>query len=196
MPRTPLGSVPQDDSRTALFAYFAARLEGVPVAEFASFFKELGITVGPAAAMRAMRPLRRQSPHKRLPGRPTAAGGSSQGPSVFREWLLIEELRLDLEVAFVQFPGDCGRQSDLIEALRTIPGVRQLVELQQDRTVVALLLFSGSEQRTDLRSRLEEIAPRFFWDDVIFETHEPARQAWRELARRAAQVERYTANRA
>lgn len=193
MPRTPLGLVPQDESRTALFAYFAARLEGVPVAEFEAFFEELGITVGAAAAMRAMRRLRRQSPYKALPGRAPATGMRPHEAATFRDWLLIEELRLDLEVAMVTFPGDGARQTELINALQNVPGVRQLFELQHDRTVCALLLFAGSQHRRDLRSRLEEMAPHLLWDDVIFETHEPALHAWRELARRAAEVEHYAA---
>jgi hypothetical protein len=67
--------------------------------------------------------------------------------------------------------------------------VRHLIDTSHTRDVVAFVVFDGSRERRDLRARLEELAERMIWEDILHETHEPAVQTWRHLARVAAASE-------
>lgn len=107
----------------------------------------------------------------------------------FREWLLIDELRLSLEVALVRFPGAGSRQGELLAGLAATVGVRHVVETGHRRDVYAFVVFDGVQQRRELRARLEEFTKALEWDDVLFETHEPSIEMWRDLAHRAAETE-------
>jgi hypothetical protein len=162
---------------------------------FDAFFDELGLAVRQAGALRAQRPLRHHPERKRRAGRNTRvrSPAAPQPDATFREWLLIDELKLDLEVALVRFPGDGTRQTDLMAALCQVAGVRQIVETQRDRDIWAFVVFDGARRRRDLRARLEELAPRLQWDDVLFETQEPTRLLWRDLAVRTAAREQLLA---
>src|SRR2546423_544042 len=75
-----------------------------------------------AGALRAMRPYKSQPPAKQRAGRHTRDRGSATSAerAVFREWLLIAEAKLDLEVALLRFPGDGSHQADLLAALRRV----------------------------------------------------------------------------
>jgi hypothetical protein len=196
MARTPRGTLPQPQARTALFAYFAARLEGVPTGDYDTFFNDLKLAVRQAGALRAMRPLKYQPPAKQRAGRHTKdrRSAATAERAVFRDWLLIEEAKLDLEVALVRFPGDGSAQAELLAALRRVAGVRHIIETQRQRDLLALVVFQGVQRRRELRARLEEIAPRIEWDDVLFETQEPTRLLWKDLARRAAVEEELSAD--
>jgi hypothetical protein len=191
MARTPLGARPQPHTRTALFSYIAARLSGVPATGFDNFFETLGVAVRSDGAQRAARRVRHQPALKRRAGRATADRDTPTPAEqvAFREWLLIDERRLDLELALVTFPGDGRHQGGLIRALAGTAGVRQVIETAHKRDVIAIVVFSGPEQRRELQASLEELAERRIWDDILFETHEPAINTWRALSRRAAEEE-------
>jgi hypothetical protein len=195
VPRTPLGDRRQSEARSALYGYFAARLNGIPTHTFDDFFEELGLAVRQAGALRAQRPFKHHPPRKRRAGRNTheRSPAASQPDAAFREWLLIDELKLDLEVALVRIPGDGTKQTDLIGSLSRVAGVRHIVETQRDRDVWAFVVFDGARRRRELRAQLEELAPRLQWDDVLFETQAPMRLLWRDLAVRAAARERLLA---
>jgi len=187
MARTPLGPHPQPATRTALFAYFAARLASVPVRGFGEFFDRLGLVVGADGAQRAAAAVRYRSPWKRRAGRRGRA--PSEPPSVppaFREWLLIDELRLDLDLHLVRFPGRGSRQTELLRTLRQLAGVRQVMETADDRAIFAVVITAGAGARRDLRARLEEVTDRMYWHEILFETHEPTMGTWEALAREAA----------
>lgn len=189
MARTPVGTQPQPLTRTALYAYFAAQLAGIPIRSFNDLFDRWGLAIRQDGATRAASLRKQQSPTKVAPGRRPARRQTPRLDPVFREWLLIDEPRLGLELALLTFPGDGRRQTDLLEALRQTAGVRQIIETARKRDVVAIVLFAGPRERRDLRARLEEISHQIIWDDVISETHEPAPHTWRALALTAAAEE-------
>lgn len=188
MARTPVGKVNKDESRTALYAYIAARLYGVRTADQDRFFHDaLRVLVGQKSAARAATRARGSSRSRRT-AEPTAAQrGKRKRP--FRDWLLVDENQLGFELAVVRFRGGGRRQRELVRALKKLVGVRQIIETEESGDVLAILMFAGLEQRRDLRARLEELSDRFFWENVLSETHEPALGTWRELARRTAEAE-------
>lgn len=186
MARTPLGVRPQPETQAALFAYFAARLSGIPAEGFDAFFQGLGLAVRRNGALRAMRPLRYQPPGKGLPGRKPSRPRRAGRRAGFRDWILIDESAVDVETALIRFPGTGARQTDLISALRTAVGVRQVFETAHKRDVYAMVLFRGRQERRRLRARLEELAEKIVWDDVLWETHESAIATWCDLARGSA----------
>jgi hypothetical protein len=176
-----------------LFAYFAARLTGIPTHGFDAVFNSWGLAVRQDGAVRAASEAKHRSTAKQRPGR---KGASSRAPtttattiSAFREWLLIDELKLGLEVAIVTFPGDGAQQVELLNALRQTAGVRHIIETQRDRSIMAIVVFADAEHRRHLRAQFEELAERLYWDDVLYETQEPSILMWRDLAHRAATVE-------
>ncbi len=188
MPRTPVGKVNKDVSRTALYAYIAARLHGVRTADQDRFFREgLRVLVGQKSAARAATRTRGSS-RSTEGGERTATRRARRKPP-FRDWVLVDENRLGFELAVVRFPGQGGRQKELVKALKKVVGVRQIIETEESGDVLAILIFAGLEQRRDLRARLEELSERFFWENVLSETHEPALVTWQELARTAADAE-------
>ena len=195
--RTAVGTRPQRESRTALYAYFAARLAGIPSHAFDAYFKGLGLRVRSDGAKRACRGLKYVPPTKRRAGRSTAkrVGAVELDQAVFRDWLLVHELRLDLEVALVKFPGIGAHQGNLIRVLGQVAGVRHIIETAHVRDVFAIVVFSGPRERRELQARLEEVGERREWDDVLFETQEPTSRMWEDLARRAAATEDLLADR-
>jgi plasmid stabilization system protein ParE len=137
--------------------------------------------------MRAMRPHRHQSPDKERACRKSETIEIRSGQrATFREWLLIDELALGLEVALVRFPGTGSRQHELLEGLERTPGVRHIIDRAHARDVYAVVLFQGARGRRELRARLEELAEAFFWDDVLWESQLPAIASWLSLAKESA----------
>jgi hypothetical protein len=190
MARTARGILRQAESRTALFAYFAARMAGYVTHAFDDIFRTWGLPIRGDSALRAASRSKWHPPTKSRPGRKAAAGATQpEQAASFREWLLVDELRLDLEVALIQFPGRGSRQGDLLDGLRRTAGVRHIIETSRTRDVYAFAVFGGPQGRRELRARLEELATEMTWDDVLWETQEPAVETWRALARDAAEAE-------
>lgn len=188
MARTPVGKVNKDVSRTALYAYIAARLHGVRTADQDQFFRtQLGVLVGQKSAARAATRVRGSSRSGEGRGRPAKRGRRRK--HVLRDWLLVDENELGLELALVRFPGSGRRQKELVEALGKLVGVRQIIETERSGDVLAIVMFSGLDVRRDLRARLEELSDRLFWDNVLSESHQPALATWRALATKAAVAE-------
>jgi hypothetical protein len=156
----------------------------------------MGVLVRKDGALRAGSAAKLHPEGKRRPGRATdtsTTASSARSGNIFREWLLIDEQRLDLDVGLVRFTGSGRRQSELLTALRHLPGIRQVIETAYKRDVLAITVTAGAAQRRNLRARLEELATELYWDEVVFETHEPAVDTWRELARQAAADEQLLA---
>jgi hypothetical protein len=188
MARTPLGTKPQSQTRTALFAYVAAQLAGIPIRAFDETFRAWGLAVRQDGASGAASLVKEQPLAKRRRGRQPSRRTAVLDAAV-RDWLLIDELRLGIELAILRFPGDGTPQADLIRRLRATPGVRQLLETAHKRDVVAIVLFSGARGRQEVRAQVDEIAERVIWDDVLSETWDPAARTWRALALAAAAEE-------
>jgi hypothetical protein len=186
--RTTLGTRRQDTSRTALFAYVAAQLAGLSTGQINETFRSWGLAITQDSATRAASAARVPSTKQR-PGRRPSRVAARKSSNVLRDWLLVDELRLDLEVAFIRWPGNGARQSELIAGLSSTDGVRHIFETSRARDVYAIVVFDGVEQRRALRARLEELADVLEWEDILFETQEPSISLWRMLAQRAAQTE-------
>jgi hypothetical protein len=106
-----------------------------------------------------------------------------------RDWILTDDIALDLEIAVVRFPGTGARQGDLLAALRGVNGVRHVLDLSHDRSVIAIVVFPDANHRRAIRAQLEEVSTSLEWDDVLFESQESTINTWRWLARAAAEAE-------
>jgi hypothetical protein len=194
--RPPVGTVPQRQSRTALFAYVAGRLAGISLAEQPGFFEaQLGVKIGRDGAEGAAARRRHPQPGKRKRG-PIASAPQSpvqaEDAALF-DWLLVEEHKLGLDTALIRFPGVGKRQGELLGALSKVRGVRQILELSRERDIIAVVVFDGRDDRMRLRTELEEFAVAMVWEDIESETHRPAITAWKHLAQRAARIEGFVA---
>lgn len=105
-------------------------------------------------------------------------------------WVLIDEsaLDLDLDKAFVLFPGKGRRRPALIGALRQLGAARQIVVTRSRRDIVCVLLFRR-DRRDAVFAALEALDDPFAWDDVIDEDRAIERETWYELSRQFARDE-------
>ena len=144
-----------------LAAYVAARLEGVPARRHGEYFAErLGIAVSGQQAERAAR------------------------PPALEDWLLVDEQRLGLEKSVVTIRGDGRGDADLVRRLAGIAGVRQVIELAHRRDLIVVAVTRDADERLRLRALISELTSRpVYWDEVLYETHAPARHTWARLAR-------------
>lgn len=167
MARPSDGTVAKEKSRTALFAYVAARLAQTPYKDHSSFFAKAGLDIS---------------------GKAGAVAGKAKKSALTR-WLVVDEPDLDLDVSLLRFPP--GAESNrTFSVLADLPGVRQLIQLGTTGEVVAIVVFDGARARRELRAAIEEhVGVRPIWEDVERETFAPARRTWRELARRVAREE-------
>lgn len=156
-------------SRTALFAHIAARLGGQPRRKDSTYFKkELKVNISEKAGRLAA----------------NAVGDSLAG------WLLVCEGDLDLDVSLLQFKPGRYSPEEIVEVLKGIFGIRQILQLGTTGEVLAVAVFDGARARRELRAVIQErlgIRPR--WDEVESETFVPAIGTWRELARKTARDE-------
>ena len=166
-----------------LAAYVAARLEGVPARRHGEYFAErLGIAVSGQQAERAARPVRSSSPWKGQRGRPGARRAKSV--PALEDWLLVDEQRLGLEKSVVTIRGDGRGDADLVRRLAGIAGVRQVIELAHRRDLSVVAVTRDADERLRLRALISELTSRpVYWDEVLYETHAPARHTWARLAR-------------
>lgn len=157
------------NSRTALFAHLAARLNGQPRRDDSAYFHtQLKVNVSEKAGRVAA----------------DAAGAS------LTKWVLVSEGDLDLDVSLLRF--EVGRRSpeEIVEVLRGISGIRQILQLGTSGEVLAVALFDGARARRELRAVIQErLGMRPRWDEVESETFAPAGRTWRDLARKAARDE-------
>jgi hypothetical protein len=188
--------VAQARSRTAIFAFVAARLADIPRAEFAEFCRnELGVGLGAAAlhaaGKRRRHPAPRKAPRgpKPRPGDEPAEASPPTEDRAFRDWLMVEEHKLGLDTALVRLEGDERPPTELLENLARIPGVRQVIDLAQRRDVLIVVIFNGRHDRQRLRGQLEELDRNMLWEDIEHESWWPAMDTWKSLAQRAAEEE-------
>jgi hypothetical protein len=174
--------------RAYRLAWVAARLHSVSKPHFARFTAErLRAELSWEQARLATRPLRERSSWRGRQGRPPAnpmPGASPERP-VLREWLAVEEPEFGLLRVLYRLPNDGLPRPALLAALAGLPGMRQLREVEGDREVLAVALVEDMGGAAALRARIEDHAPggAVRMDMVSYETHEPARRTWIELAR-------------
>lgn len=169
MARPAVGKVAKESSRTALFAHVAARLDGRSRRKDSEYFKtQLGVDISEKAGRIAA----------------DAAGRS------LTSWTLVSEGDLDLDVSLLRF--DPGRLSPerIVEILKDISGIRQILQLGTSGEVLAVAVFDGARARRELRAVIQErLGMRPHWDEVESETFAPATRTWQDLARKAARDE-------
>ncbi len=167
-------------------AYIAARLAGVPARRHDEYFhRELGIAVSRQQAERAAAPIRESSTWKGERGRPGRR--VPKRPPAIRDWLEVDELRLGLDKSLVKIEGDGRHDAALLRALQGMVHIRQVLELGARRDLLAVVLTRDRVERDSVRARIAELTARpVFWDEILAETHAPARLTWAALAKRIA----------
>jgi hypothetical protein len=177
MARPPVGSVPQDQTNTALFAFLALRLAAVERDDYDSELAAMGLSVGANGAKRAGQRVRDEA---REAGR----------DDPLTEWMMVDEHALGLEKVIIRVPGstaDIGRVRALLTAL---PVIRHLIEGEVTGDLYAVAVVRNGEERRDLRTQLDEMAdPAPFMEPIRHEDQLRARGLWRELAQRSAPEE-------
>jgi hypothetical protein len=171
MARPPVGTLPQQDSRAAVAAHVASRLAGIGTDRArrdAWLGKRLGLKL-------------------RSNGVDRAAGRAREATL---PWLLVDEskLELDLQRAFLTFPGNGRRRPRLIARLKATDSVRQLMVLDRRRDVICVLLFRRSE-RDRVVDEVRALKEAFQWSDVVDESRELEASAWAALTVQMAQDE-------
>jgi hypothetical protein len=143
-----------------------ARLDGQPRREDSAYFKtRLRVNVSEKAGRVAA----------------DAAGGS------LAKWLLVSEGDLDLDVSLLRFEPGKSTPEEIVEVLKRISGIRQILQLGTSGEVLAVAVFDGARARRELRAVIQErLGIRPQWDEVESETFAPAIRTWRDLARKAA----------
>jgi hypothetical protein len=169
MARPAEGKVAKESSRTALFAHIAARLDGQPHREDSAYFKrQLRVNISEKAGRVAA----------------DAAGDS------LAKWVLVSEGDFDLDLSLLRFEPGGRSPEEIVEILRGISGIRQILQLGSSGEVLAVAVFDGARARRELRAMIQErLGIRPQWDEVESETFVPAIRTWRDLARKVARDE-------
>jgi hypothetical protein len=172
MARGPDGTDTQPRTDTALFAFLAAKLEGIQTGGLKTWAQELGVSVGADAIRNAVHHAARLD---RLVDRRSAA----------RPWVLADWRALDFFSALVRLElGDVGEES--AGRLEAIPGVVDLYLLEGGAEAVALVVFERRHERDALKGRLEEFGRILDWQMVEEQRPGAAITTFRGLALSAA----------
>jgi hypothetical protein len=188
------GALPQEQSKTAIRAFVAAKLAGRQDSGF--YTDELGVLVNATAAGRAGHRLLWHPPGYQPPG-PKPKGGQSppsadRPEAALRDWLAVDTQALDLGIALVTCLAPSRRaQLTLYRDVRRLPGVLQafLAASGDARHVFALVVTDGEVDRRRLRANLDGLATEWRWHELDQQTTTPAVATWRHLARLAARSE-------
>jgi len=172
MSRTPVGTIQQPRSDTALFAHVAWQLEGGRIAALPEMRHTLGVGVGDNAIRKALRTAARLE--------------SRDGSKALRPWCLVDLEALDFFEALVELrlstPDDAAH-------LAGVMGVTHLLRVNAER-VLAVVVYERRSSERALRASLEEHAQIVRWEVLDDHDQTPAISTWRALARQAAGRER------
>lgn len=137
------------------------------------------------ATAKIRRPLARtgrppQGPHPRR---------VTREPAIF-DWFWVDEPKLGLLRILFRLPNDGLPRPDLMDAMKELPGIRQVIETKTDREIIAIGLVRNLDEADHLRARIEEQAPdqSVRMDLVQEEDHLVARRTWLEIAQREARA--------
>jgi hypothetical protein len=164
-------------------AWVAARLAGVGVQDVSDWTRKQGLpTASQTTFERAVGPVRAEAKLKGRRGRP-GQRLPKDAPALW-EWLLVDERRLGVQKVIYRLPNDGLPQAELIDAVRRLVGVRQIVEAGSDRELILVALVRDAVAASDLRAQLEDLAPgrSVKMDLVEFEDNQPAVRTWHHLA--------------
>jgi hypothetical protein len=176
MARTPVGTIKQSLSTTALLVYIASRLENVPKADLDSYAEKLGIQVGANAIRNA-------------PRTSALLDSAPNRSAVVQPWALLNYEALDLFVAIAKI-GTYGNAHETARAIASIPGVIESWGFADGGPVLVEVAYERRSDQTALRSRLGEFGRIDEWREVDDRHPEAAATTFRTLARRAAERER------
>jgi hypothetical protein len=176
MTRTPVGTIPQPRSDTALFAHIAMRLENVAVKRLDEWAQELGIRVG-AKALRGA---------PRTAARLLNAPGASR---VVRRWALVDFDVLNFFAALVTLRIE-RRESTTMSRLEQVSGVIELLPVEHSQEVFAVVIFERRSDQCALKSMLTEFGDIVDWRPIEEQRPRAAINTFRSLALAAAERER------
>lgn len=160
---TGLESPKSTNRRAIVFGWIAARLAGRPGRDVPSFLhRHVGVAVSEDTIERAVQPLRGRSRHKRGRGPRVEAAGSGgdsvEDVAIWTDWLRLDEQKLGLRLLLVRIPNEGYPLDGLYDALKVMPGIRQVIETREDREIIAVGVVRSDEEVDDLRARIEEHA--------------------------------------
>lgn len=192
MARPPDGTTTAEESRTAVLATVAARANFKAPSEYEKFFEGNRFRLKYRSAARALKARRKP-----------AGTGAPSAPDQ-REWVWDSfevdagKLGLQLQIAWLPRPAQPGRRKDqaqLLQALRTTPGVIAIHDCFDD----TVLVFGASHDVASKRrfqDRLNELSPDVLWAEVRdTDSGQPGR-GWLGVARAVAAAERRLEDRA
>lgn len=171
------------------YAWVASRFHGLPARELPAFLQD-EIKVEPVSedtVENAMEGLKGSGPKRKRGGGPPPA--ANPDAVVWPDWLRVDEIKLGLRKALIRIPNDGWPVDDLVDALRSMSGLRQIMVTKEDREIFAVLLYRNEDEADNLRARIEEHAGpnlRVRMHEIDYETDEPTKQTWLEIARREA----------
>jgi hypothetical protein len=174
MSRTPVGTRPQAESDTALFAHVAYRLEGKTTAEIATYANDvLQIKAGENAIRKA-------------PATCARLCGLTAPEQAVRPWLRVDTDALDLFTAVVRVR---STHAGTYAGMDRIAGVVQIFRLEGEGDLFAIVVYERRSDQTRLRARMEELGEIVSWEVVAHQTQWPTIATWRALTQQAAQRE-------
>ncbi len=106
--------------------------------------------------------------------------------------MVVDEPALGLLRLLLRLPNDGLPRPELLEALRGLPGIRQVLEVSSDREILAVGLARDLREAEDLRARVQDhaVGQSVRMDIISAESHRPAERTWVELARRQLELDR------
>jgi hypothetical protein len=186
---------PIHSQRFLRYAWIAARFHGIPNRRLPAFLEEVLLVNGVSddTVDNAVSDVRASVNRDFGPGRPPASADGDDA-LVWTDWLRVDELGLGLRKALIRVPNEGWNVDSLVDALRSIAGVRQVIVTAEDREVLAVVIYRTPEEGANLRARIEEHAGRLTSGTrlpirmhlIEYETHEPTRLTWLDIARREA----------
>ncbi len=111
---------------------------------------------------------------------------------MFWDWLLVDEAALGLLRVLYRLPNNGLPRPGLLEALSGIGGIRQIIEVSGDLEVLVVAIVEDLQEAQRLRARIQDhaIEQPVRMDLLNYESHEPARQTWIQLARRQLKLDK------
>jgi hypothetical protein len=168
------GLVRKDKSRTGAFAHIAAYLNGTSQRDASTWFRsQIGLSISGSDARAAAHAL-----------------ALDAGKELNRKWLSVDEQGYGLDLVLIRFPGTGTLRRDLETCLLELDAIRQVICTESTGELVAVAIVEDGAARRELNARLRAFTDdRFHFDTILWESHDPARATWRNLARRAASRE-------
>jgi hypothetical protein len=185
--------VTNSDRRPSVYGWIAGRLHEVKTngPDLSEWIKaQVGHEVSTSTLYRLLAVARRDSP----PQGPDTVRRARRDPRepLVKDWFLVDEHALELQLILYRLPNDGMPQPDLLTALDTLKGIRQVIEATSVREVFVVAIVQNMDEARDLRARIEEIAPgrSVVMDTIESESWSASPLTWLDLAQKAAKDRR------